>query len=118
MTKVDVRPFPGRRRKVHSLSPDDRREAPSRSRLDEPAQFLAARWGLYCFRTFPGARPGRWDWGHRALPRRTGFSRHFDGQGGSHAQPCPSKRSEEHTSELQSRLHLVCRLLLEKKKKV
>src|SRR3989449_4096653 len=28
-----------------------------------------------------------------------------------------SRRSEEHTSELQSRLHLVCRLLLEKKKK-
>src|SRR2546422_4962863 len=27
-----------------------------------------------------------------------------------------SSRSEEHTSELQSRLHLVCRLLLEKKK--
>src|SRR2546422_5422854 len=38
-------------------------------------------------------------------------------------QPCPrpevaqGARSEEHTSELQSRLHLVCRLLLEKKKK-
>src|SRR2546422_1724179 len=30
----------------------------------------------------------------------------------------PAARSEEHTSELQSRLHLVCRLLLEKKKKV
>src|SRR5687768_17792924 len=29
---------------------------------------------------------------------------------------CPTARSEEHTSELQSRLHLVCRLLLEKKK--
>src|SRR2546422_332730 len=29
----------------------------------------------------------------------------------------PERRSEEHTSELQSRLHLVCRLLLEKKKK-
>src|SRR2546422_1827987 len=28
---------------------------------------------------------------------------------------CCQKRSEEHTSELQSRLHLVCRLLLEKK---
>src|SRR2546429_2879733 len=28
----------------------------------------------------------------------------------------PCRRSEEHTSELQSRLHLVCRLLLEKKK--
>src|SRR2546422_9182377 len=33
-----------------------------------------------------------------------------------HRQGC-QKRSEEHTSELQSRLHLVCRLLLEKKKK-
>src|SRR2546422_6927655 len=34
-------------------------------------------------------------------------------------RPCPAGRfrSEEHTSELQSRLHLVCRLLLEKKKK-
>src|SRR2546422_1185334 len=29
----------------------------------------------------------------------------------------PLARSEEHTSELQSRLHLVCRLLLEKKNK-
>src|SRR2546429_7397212 len=28
------------------------------------------------------------------------------------------RRSEEHTSELQSRLHLVCRLLLEKKKEI
>src|SRR2546429_5755260 len=32
-------------------------------------------------------------------------------------QSCSAVRSEEHTSELQSRLHLVCRLLLEKKKK-
>src|SRR5687767_15952486 len=30
---------------------------------------------------------------------------------------CPSARSEEHTSELQSLAYLVCRLLLEKKKK-
>src|SRR5947199_3716327 len=30
---------------------------------------------------------------------------------------CTGKRSEEHTSELQSLRHLVCRLLLEKKKK-
>src|SRR6266568_9622173 len=29
-----------------------------------------------------------------------------------------SRRSEEHTSELQSQFHLVCRLLLEKKKKI
>src|SRR2546422_8046898 len=34
----------------------------------------------------------------------------------SAAAPRPAQRSEEHTSELQSRLHLVCRLLLEKKK--
>src|SRR2546422_2778388 len=33
-------------------------------------------------------------------------------------QPARVSRSEEHTSELQSRLHLVCRLLLEKKKKI
>src|SRR5687768_18251168 len=32
--------------------------------------------------------------------------------------PQPVARSEEHTSELQSRLHLVCRLLLEKKKNI
>src|SRR5258708_17247975 len=31
-------------------------------------------------------------------------------------RPRPSRRSEEHTSELQSPDHLVCRLLLEKKK--
>src|SRR5436305_7985803 len=31
--------------------------------------------------------------------------------------PWPCERSEEHTSELQSRPHLVCRLLLEKKNK-
>src|SRR5438477_1098111 len=32
-------------------------------------------------------------------------------------QRAPEKRSEEHTSELQSHVNLVCRLLLEKKKK-
>src|SRR5690348_17926654 len=34
-----------------------------------------------------------------------------------HCKTC-RKRSEEHTSELQSPVHLVCRLLLEKKKKI
>src|SRR2546429_3643677 len=37
-------------------------------------------------------------------------------RGARSGAPWPD-RSEEHTSELQSRLHLVCRLLLEKKKK-
>src|SRR2546422_3489607 len=36
--------------------------------------------------------------------------------GRGRAQGARTARSEEHTSELQSRLHLVCRLLLEKKK--
>src|SRR5687768_17628274 len=36
------------------------------------------------------------------------------GEGGKHGE---QRRSEEHTSELQSRLHIVCRLLLEKKKR-
>src|SRR5260364_400115 len=36
---------------------------------------------------------------------------------GTHEEPCITRRSEEHTSELQSPDHLVCRLLLEKKKK-
>src|SRR2546422_3044653 len=46
------------------------------------------------------------------LPQR----RHLDLH---HVEPVVEvlPRSEEHTSELQSRLHLVCRLLLEKKKK-
>src|SRR2546422_3439185 len=54
------------------------------------------------FRSPPrrGALPGR-----RADPRR-----------GLRVRLVPAERSEEHTSELQSRLHLVCRLLLEKKK--
>src|SRR5689334_23918842 len=66
-------------------------------------------------RTLPNKRKenhrGRPTGGHRprvtlvwrALPRRD--------------SRVPGKRSEEHTSELQSQFHLVCRLLLEKKKK-
>src|SRR5687768_18276991 len=44
-------------------------------------------------------------------PLRTGRARRPPRPGGRRRS-----RSEEHTSELQSRLHLVCRLLLEKKK--
>src|SRR3712207_8791186 len=39
-----------------------------------------------------------------------------NGEEGEHYEPRPHTRSEEHTSELQSRQYLVCRLLLEKKK--
>src|SRR2546422_146195 len=56
--------------------------------------------------------------GSRPLTRFTS-GRSTCGRGGSaSARPASGgSRSEEHTSELQSRLHLVCRLLLEKKKK-
>src|SRR5712692_1022705 len=59
---------------------------------------------------------------------QTGAQRHFDvlpvfthplwikGIGVNHWKEPLSQRSEEHTSELQSQFHLVCRLLLEKKK--
>src|SRR3712207_7116597 len=40
------------------------------------------------------------------------------GERTSAAEPSAALRSEEHTSELQSRQYLVCRLLLEKKKKL
>src|SRR2546422_7455619 len=57
---------------------------------------------------------------HDALPifRAPGMDRHRRLRAVRLAvrYPVPG-RSEEHTSELQSRLHLVCRLLLEKKKK-
>src|SRR5436305_3171947 len=48
-----------------------------------------------------------------------GFKLLLSGPGASGSRPMPDgrRRSEEHTSELQSRPHLVCRLLLEKKKK-
>src|SRR5690349_24889360 len=48
---------------------------------------------------------------------RSRIGREFWGLGGCFEFGEPSARSEEHTSELQSRRDLVCRLLLEKKKK-
>src|SRR2546422_7624726 len=53
-------------------------------------------------------------------PRHLLAWQHHDGgplDAGHSCALCWVRRSEEHTSELQSRLHLVCRLLLEKKKK-
>src|SRR2546422_5796906 len=50
-------------------------------------------------------------------PRRSRQRRCRRGRRTSIVRRPRRQRSEEHTSELQSRLHLVCRLLLEKKKK-
>src|SRR2546422_6335192 len=60
--------------------------------------FRSRRWHLPAG---PGLRSGQWSVRRGHGRRQWRFS----------------ARSEEHTSELQSRLHLVCRLLLEKKKK-
>src|SRR5690554_7584741 len=64
---------------------------------------------------------------HNIVPVDTGLARgverllpHMEGRFSSVALRVPTmnvSRSEEHTSELQSRPHLVCRLLLEKKNK-
>src|SRR6266699_6980520 len=52
---------------------------------------------------------------HDALPIATAEARcYLPNCGNPPGQPPPPPRSEEHTSELQSRPHLVCRLLLEK----
>src|SRR3712207_7727682 len=81
----------------------------SEARLSGQAQSGRAEW-VYDFNHDATAilRP-------RSRPTSEG-----DDQTGGQEQPCQSagpSRSEEHTSELQSRQYLVCRLLLEKKKK-
>src|SRR2546422_6972267 len=53
----------------------------------------------------------------RSQARQRGAEPEEQEQERVHLHREPGDRSEEHTSELQSRLHLVCRLLLEKKKR-
>src|SRR5690554_7448937 len=85
------------------------------------------------FRSFSSTRPAFSSWACSELSMRGGtcgsseqkaHSRCFQVTGTSRRGIAPDQRSsprswrsEEHTSELQSRPHLVCRLLLEKKKK-
>src|SRR3712207_8861903 len=66
------------------------------------------------FRSDGGRARGRH--GHRREPRAGQPDRHGGGRRRAAAER--RRRSEEHTSELQSRQYLVCRLLLEKKKKI
>src|SRR2546422_6934704 len=71
--------------------------------LDDLANHQRREHAFACHGRSPAVRSRGGDaYPHRLLGEET-----IDGAG----------RSEEHTSELQSRLHLVCRLLLEKKKK-
>src|SRR3989442_8611299 len=66
---------------------------------------LAAPCSIYFFSRLPNPRDDVPHWHRRPL-------------GHHHLDQLAVGRSEEHTSELQSRPHLVCRLLLEKKKTI
>src|SRR5258707_8974051 len=72
-----------------------------RSRVDEIRRVYGGRIRVDCCRATGGNQPG-------ALATVSRIDRYC---------ATPGPRSEEHTSELQSRQYLVCRLLLEKKKK-
>src|SRR2546422_2139376 len=76
-------------------------------RARRPAAARVGRVGSYVAVTTSG-----WRSFTRVLLVSSGEEQHAQRAGG-----LGQGRSEEHTSELQSRLHLVCRLLLEKKKK-
>src|SRR5699024_12526404 len=86
--------------------------SPAGRRADAPAA-TEPRTG----RSSPAGRPQR-----KAVPRRpvaggrAAAPTRPHGTGRAEPQPTRPARSEEHTSELQSRFDLVCRLLLEKKK--
>src|SRR5438552_5583026 len=71
--------------------------------------FLAVLWTIVTTSEFPPEDPAAWD---RARRGRRGLGPLL----GEIAAAFREMRSEEHTSELQSPDHLVCRLLLEKKK--
>src|SRR3712207_7464752 len=66
---------------------------------------------------FRSSRRERGPWAP-SISHRVGGSRGCANTSSGVSWPCwrPCRRSEEHTSELQSRQYLVCRLLLEKKK--
>src|SRR2546430_7747555 len=70
------------------------------------------------FATAIAAQPGLPECPSISPSHRTSHRTRGRGRAASNAGRCPrGKRSEEHTSELQSQSNLVCRLLLEKKKK-
>src|SRR5689334_23518682 len=70
------------------------------------------------FRSQPGeARPARCHLAVHAQARDTAVGEDVQAHVREAVARRDRERSEEHTSELQSQFHLVCRLLLEKKKK-
>src|SRR5690625_5718817 len=68
---------------------------------------------LFAARGVRSAKEMQFRWAHMLPPARL-----YDNQRAAALLADAIERSEEHTSELQSRGHLVCRLLLEKKKSI
>src|SRR3712207_7885307 len=68
------------------------------------------------FRSDADGRRARGETQHRLLTRELPLADEVRDAGGDEPRDVGVVRSEEHTSELQSRQYLVCRLLLEKKK--
>src|SRR2546422_6027724 len=78
--------------------------------------FPSRRSSDLCFPSATWRKGSSTRWSRRYRERRAGPGARIPGTATA-ARRRRGDRSEEHTSELQSRLHLVCRLLLEKKKK-
>src|SRR6267143_5796401 len=95
----------------------DARAAVRSSRVPRPASGAPPGYRA----ATPGATRSPWSPSARRWRQATWRSAAPLGNGRALAscvrRPCGSARSEEHTSELQSQFHLVCRLQLEKKKK-
>src|SRR5436305_7858480 len=75
---------------------------------------------LFPYTTLFRSNVSRITWGAisvASIARSSSYTRQSSGSSSRVGGRVPDARSEEHTSELQSRPHLVCRLLLEKKKK-
>src|SRR5689334_24831460 len=96
---------------IYTLSLHDALPISRAARAIRPVKSLAVSSGTAGPRR--GPRPPRIRCGDTTPPGTTRSSR-----AARRAASCKSdRRSEEHTSELQSQFHLVCRLLLEKKKR-
>src|SRR2546429_5361376 len=96
---------------------------PPRSPLFPNTPFSRSRFFYRLLKASLAREPFLIDWRHRLRrhlrsrpPRRHPTAASRSANPAASRDTSPSCRSEEHTSELQSRLHLVCRLLLEKKK--
>src|SRR5256884_3390869 len=112
----NVRVLVGTHKGAFILTSDGKRE-----RWDISGPHFAG-WEIYHVKGSP-ADPNRLyasqcsGWFGQIIQRSNDGGNTWEAPGGETTPAPGSMRSEEHTSELQSRLHLVCRLLLEKKKK-